>query len=247
MNILIAEDYIPNQNLLKTMMKDWNLSSDLVSNGQEAVEQAKKNIYDLCLMDINMPIMDGFEATKRIREENSFFPILGISGEKYYNECLEIGMDDFLRKPFSPDSLLKMINELTVKSLNIQYNNSKIEIAKEMPVDSEHLKKLRELDKKGLTKLILRDMNHEFIVHKNVQNKIAHDLVGKGLELTEFLDRSQEKPGLCHLYKSNLYITMRCLLPDEFEKLVAEEDKLLQNATEVTSKKLEEDKSEYEK
>jgi len=155
-------------------------------------------------------------------------------------------MDDFLMKPYSLATLQAKINELTVKTANIQYNNGKLELLKERPVDSEHLKELRKLHKKGLTKLILRDIRHEFVVHKNVQNKIANDLIGKGLELTEFLDRSEEKPGICHLYKSSLGLTMRCVLPEEFDKLVKEEDKILKNATEVTYK-LKENKTEYDK
>ncbi|MGI9535328.1 MAG: response regulator [Thermodesulfobacteriota bacterium] len=246
MKILVAEDYQPNQKLIGRIMESWGIDPVIVSNGLEAVEEVRKNTYDLCIMDINMPVMDGFEATRIIRNNTRYFPIMGISGYERGFDCLNSGMDDFLMKPYKFDKIQEKVIELTVKTINIQYNNGKFEISKETPVDSNHLKELRELDKKGLTKLILRDIRQEFVVHKNVQNKITNDLIGKGLELTEFLDRSEDKPGICHLYKSNLYVTMRCLLPEEFEKLAREEDKILKNAKE-TSYKISEDKDEYAK
>ncbi len=246
MKVLVAEDYQPNRVLMGKIMTKWGIEPKIVSNGREAVDLAEIYDYDLCILDINMPEMDGLEATKRIRRSQSYLPILGLSGYASKIECLNTGMDDFIMKPYNLDTLQTKINELTVKTINIQYNNGKFELYKEKPVDSEHLKELRELHKRGLTKLILRDIRHEFVVHKNVQNKIANDLIGKGLELTEFLDRSEEKPGICHLYKSSLGITMRCLLPEEFEKLVKEEDKILKNATEITYK-LKEDNTDYKK
>ena len=245
MKVLVAEDYQPNRVLMGKIMAEWGYEPMIVSNGLEAVDLAQTYDYDLCILDINMPVMDGLEATSKIRQYPYYLPILGLSGYASKSECLEKGMDDFILKPYNLDVLHTKITELTVKTVNIQYNKGKFELYKERPVDSEHLKELRELHKKGLTKLILRDITHEFVVHKNVQNKIANDLIGKGLELTEFLDRSEDKPGICHLYKSSLGITMRCLLPEEFEKLVKEEDKILKNATEVTYK-LKEDSEKYD-
>jgi len=246
LKVLVAEDYQPNRVLMGKVMAEWGIEPMIVSNGREAVNLAETYDYDLCILDINMPVMGGLEATKKIRKYPSYLPILGLSGYASKSECMNTGMDDFLMKPYNLDVLHTKITELTVKSINIQYNNGKFELYKEKPVDSEHLKELRELHKRGLTKLILRDTRHEFVVHKNVQNKIANDLIGKGLELTEFLDRSEDKPGICHLYKSSLGITMRCLLPEEFDKLVKEENKILKNATEI-SYKLKEDSEEYDK
>ncbi len=69
-------------------------------------------------------------------------------------------------------------------------------------MDAEHEKELRELRKKGLTKLCIYGSGGEFtfIVDERVQNKISLDLIGKKQEISEFLDRSEDKPGLCHLY-----------------------------------------------
>jgi len=65
--VLIVEDSITNQVLVATTLKKMGIASDIAQNGLEAVEAFKKQIYDLIVMDIKMPIMDGFEATEKIR------------------------------------------------------------------------------------------------------------------------------------------------------------------------------------
>lgn len=86
---------------------------------------------------------------------------------------------------------------------------------------------LRELDKKGLAKFGLVDTGYKFIVHKNVQNKISHDLIAKGKLLSEFLDRSPDDPGIIHLYAANLNASKRHILPEVLDQLIQEDDKEL--------------------
>ena len=93
-------------------------------------------------------------------------------------------------------------------------------------MNSDELKELRELKKKGLTKLKLVGLDHSFIVHKNIQNKISHDLIGEGKEISEFVDRSSAEPGRCHLYKVNLHVTKDLFLPDELEEAIRREDEI---------------------
>jgi len=69
-------------------------------------------------------------------------------------------------------------------------------------------------------------------------------LIGNGLEPAQFLDRSEEKPCICHLYNSNIEITLKYLLPEEYYKMVKEEDEILKNPIEITYK-LKGDKTEY--
>ena len=234
MRILIAEDDVSLQLMDKSLMKHWGFEFDIVSNGQEAVDQAKANEgkYDLCLMDIDMPIMNGLEATKTIRRKLKYFPIMALTGNlRAKEEYLAIGMDDFLEKPFPIDKLYQKINELTVKSVKIHKTQNQIRLRKEMPMNSDELRELKELDKRGLTKFSLIDTNHKFITHKNLQNKISHDFIAKGKLLSEFLDCSPDDPGIIHLYATNLKANKRHIWPEMLDKLVGKEDEDMKSYT----------------
>lgn len=243
MNILIAEDASVIQIIHETAMKEWGYGYDIASNGREAVNYAKKNNggYDLCIMDVSMPLMSGIEATRIIRKAVDYFPILGYSSDaKTENSCLESGMDEFLLKPCRPDRLFAIIEELTTKSIRVTAENENISIQRAMPMNSDELKELRELKKVGLTKLKLVGSDHVFIVHKNIQNKISHDLIGEGKEICEFIDRSSAEPGRCHLYKVNLHVTKDLFLPNELEEAIRREDEIAMKFNQLTDKRVKE-------
>lgn len=118
MNILIAEDQYVIQMMLELTIVELGFSCDIVSNGLEAVRQAKEKpgLYDLCIMDVSMPVMNGIEATRIIREEMDYFPILGYCADIFMEDlCLDVGMDAFMHKPCSRDELLGVILELCGK------------------------------------------------------------------------------------------------------------------------------------
>ncbi len=144
MKILIAEDDLALQRIAGKLMNRWGFEFDMTSNGREAVEQAQmhEGEYDLCLMDIDMPIMNGIEATKIIRSKMKYFPIMALTGNlQAKQKYLEIGMDDFLEKPYSIDNLYKKVNELTVKALKISYEKNKLVLRKERSMN-RHYRKL---------------------------------------------------------------------------------------------------------
>jgi CheY-like chemotaxis protein len=95
---------------------------DLAENGEIAIKKIIKNDYDLVLMDIQMPIMDGNEATRYIRENlgvKSSIPIIALTAHATLGEeqkCLEVGMDDYLSKPFDSQKLLEKIHNNLFKS-----------------------------------------------------------------------------------------------------------------------------------
>jgi len=121
MNILIAEDNITLQMVIEKWMDNWGYKCDIAPNGLEAVRKARQNEgkYDLCLMDIDMPFMDGFEATEQIRKYNKDIPIMALTShndiKKRYTEC---GMDAFLEKPYDSRVLYNKIKELTLLVAN---------------------------------------------------------------------------------------------------------------------------------
>lgn len=101
--VLIAEDNKINQIVTKNLLLKQNYSYDIVSNGLEAVEMMKTNRFDLVLMDINMPLMNGNEATKAIREFNNEIPIIALTAadiEEVRQDYKVIGYTDIITKPF---------------------------------------------------------------------------------------------------------------------------------------------------
>ncbi len=241
MKFLIAEDNQFLQELNISLMTIRGYDFDIVSNGKEAVKHAQKNEgkYDLCLMDIDMPLMNGYEATKIKRKKVKYFPIMALTANvNIEDKYLEAGMDDFLEKPYRLDKLCAKINELTVKAVKLHNKQNQISLIKEMPMNQDELRELRELKKKGLTKLKLVGTGHTFVVHRNIQNKISHDLISDGKELSEFIDQSKKDPGRCHLYKKNLHVTKDLFIPDELEEAIQKEDQIAIRFDKVTDKKL---------
>ncbi|MGA3007691.1 MAG: response regulator, partial [Opitutaceae bacterium] len=119
--ILIAEDNIVNQTLAKRMIEKLGHKADVVANGSEAVDAISLIEYDLVLMDCQMPEMDGYQATRKIRQsekEGAHLPIVAMTanildGEK--NRCLAAGMDDYVTKPISIQDL-KIVIERVVRN-----------------------------------------------------------------------------------------------------------------------------------
>ena len=115
--VLVAEDNPNNQKLIELLLQKIGIKAVIVSDGQEAVESYKKDKYDLILMDINMPVMDGITATKLIKElecDNYHIPIIAltansIAGDK--EKYLEQGMNDYLSKPIEFDKLIAVLEK----------------------------------------------------------------------------------------------------------------------------------------
>lgn len=122
LNVLLVEDNFLNQKVVIATLEKAGHKVDLAENGKIGVEMYKENVYDLILMDIQMPIMDGIEATKNIRKlekENKrpAIKILAVTAfalERDKEQCLNAGMDEFLSKPFKPNELLSLINKLDI-------------------------------------------------------------------------------------------------------------------------------------
>lgn len=100
----------------KVLIKN-NLTFDFALDGNEAIEKAQTTQYSLILMDIEMPILDGFEATIAIRNTeniNQFTPIIALTASALSSikeNALHVGMNGFLSKPFTPDQLNELLNE----------------------------------------------------------------------------------------------------------------------------------------
>ncbi|PHQ56356.1 MAG: hypothetical protein COC16_03365 [Lutibacter sp.] len=118
LTILLVDDNKTNQLLGKTRLERWQCKVDLASNGIEGVKKAQQKLYDVILMDIQMPIMDGYEATKIIKNDISAavskIPIIAMSAYTSASDidmALKVGMDDYVFKPFKPKELYKVLKK----------------------------------------------------------------------------------------------------------------------------------------
>ncbi|MCJ7614996.1 MAG: response regulator, partial [Desulfobacterales bacterium] len=112
--ILVAEDNPTNQEIALAILESAGISVEIAKNGKEAVEAARRGHFDAVLMDIQMPEMDGYEATKIIREDSRFtsLPIIAMTAHAMKGDeekCLEAGMDGYISKPINQERLFYVI------------------------------------------------------------------------------------------------------------------------------------------
>lgn len=118
-NVLLVEDNIINQKIVVLNLEKIVKNIDIATNGKEALDKFGTSKYDIILMDIQMPVMDGIVATKKIREieasTNSFTPIIAITANAMSGDretCLAVGMDDYISKPFQVGELVEKMKNL---------------------------------------------------------------------------------------------------------------------------------------
>ena len=112
---LICDDNEINRMIVEKLMQDYGITTETAENGLEAVEKVKAKNYDFILMDIRMPVMDGIEAAKKIREFNAAIPIIAVSANAYESDkkaSIEAGMNAHETKPLSATSLYRTISAL---------------------------------------------------------------------------------------------------------------------------------------
>lgn len=180
--LLVADDEEYNIKLLTAILKKWKVNFDAVSNGQEVLDALQKKRYDIVLMDVRMPVMDGIEATKKIKKmkEISHLPIIALTAatnDDEINKMNEAGMDECLAKPFTEMELFeKILSALDIHPAGKKHKKMKTEIVKEPSGTTkfalEELYNLGEGDEK-----FVKDMLELFI--RNMKEDI--ELVKKGL------------------------------------------------------------------
>lgn len=120
MKILLVEDNLMNQKVVMFNLKKLNCEITPISNGKEALENFKQNNYDLILMDIMLPEMNGYEITTEIRKFEKLseiykpVTIIALTANTYENDkekCINVGMNEYLSKPFSAQLLIKTIEK----------------------------------------------------------------------------------------------------------------------------------------
>jgi osomolarity two-component system sensor histidine kinase NIK1 len=123
LSILLVEDNILNQRITTFSLKKFNHEVDIANNGLEAVNKYRNKEYDVILMDIMMPVMDGLEATFQIRkyekevDPKRHTPVIAITANTLDNDrdkCIATGMDEYMAKPFDMNRLNEIFKELNI-------------------------------------------------------------------------------------------------------------------------------------
>jgi CheY-like chemotaxis protein len=123
--LLLVEDNVLNQKLIFLNLTKFGFSIDVANNGLEALEKVQEKKYDLILMDLMMPVMDGFEATRAIRDfenhNSTHTPIIGLTANTFdadREKCLGMGMDEYMAKPFDIEVFNSILDQLGIKITN---------------------------------------------------------------------------------------------------------------------------------
>ncbi len=180
--ILVAEDNIINQQVIQGFLALSGITVEMANNGQEALELLDIESFDAVLMDIHMPVMDGFETTKLIRSQARFasLPIIALTAgvtKKEQENCLVAGMNAFIGKPINPEKLmstlvqcLKLDGMITIETDVVDANEQKVLNINDLPVfDLQNLLLMLDNDQEHLTRLLLGFMKNM----KNTPDEIA--------------------------------------------------------------------------
>ncbi|MCA9215166.1 MAG: response regulator, partial [Planctomycetales bacterium] len=114
LTVLVADDSPVNQEVAVGLLEFYGYKSRVANNGQEVVDLATKHDFDVILMDLQMPVLDGFEATRALRELGNGVPIIAMTANALLDtneNCIAAGMDGYISKPFAPDVLFQTIHE----------------------------------------------------------------------------------------------------------------------------------------
>lgn len=120
-NILVVEDNKINQIVTKKIIQNSNMNCTIVDDGYAALVAIERDHFDLILMDINMPLINGFETTKKIREKGIKIPVIALTAfdkQEVSEEAIAAGMNDILIKPFEPTKLYQIISNQVIKKEN---------------------------------------------------------------------------------------------------------------------------------
>ncbi|RLA77758.1 MAG: hypothetical protein DRG78_16650 [Epsilonproteobacteria bacterium] len=183
-NILIAEDNPTNQMLIEIMLQERGLSFTIVENGQEAIDEAFKNDYDLIFMDINMPVLDGVSATKILRQKEYTKSIVSLSANVIASDVesfKEAGVDASLNKPIVAKELDDILEKYIKKSKHESKQESKIKFD---VIDIDSISNALSLPNKAIILKLLNSFSSSIqdikqkLQNKNLDKDILHSLKG---------------------------------------------------------------------
>ena len=214
-NILIAEDNIINQKLIKRTLEDIGLHITIANNGLEAFQKRKDENFDLIFMDIQMPFLDGVEATKEILEyeedyNQAHVPIIALTANALKGDrerFLEAGLDEYTTKPLVRDEIITLLNTFLADHI--------VEI--ESSAESNKVPQLDEIEGFHTEPESNIEQPH------TIENSIESDQAPEFNELEEFSEESQEASSETkeHVYKADILLAKKSLFEAKlFSKLL---------------------------
>ena len=189
--LLLAEDNVTNQLVALEILNDAGIHADVANNGKEAVEMSGQKDYDGILMDIQMPLLGGFEATKLIRHEKNFYelPIIAMTANAMKGDrekCIQSGMNDYVPKPIDPNHLFAILKRW-IKPKN-KYNVPQIQKENEF-IDETLFGNLKGIDIQSALKRLAGNKKLLLTLLKNFVN----DNSGLIMEIRENLKSNADK------------------------------------------------------
>ncbi len=216
-SILLVEDNDINRLYAGSILKMWGCPFDTAENGEVAIEKFKNSHFDLILMDIQMPVMDGFETTKVIRQwnnEKSKIPIVALTAnatQRDIDKCISLGMNDCLTKPFTQEDLLKVLDKYLGSKFHVigSENNKIISQEHADKVDFSYLEKVS-----GNNKSFIKEIAEAFL--KSIPTSIQ--------ELNKYSDNENwtELARVAHKIKPSITLLGVHNLKDKIVKLEEE-------------------------
>ena len=214
--ILVADDNDMNRLVAATILKNYGGEIIEVANGDEAVKELESSKADLVLMDIQMPVLNGYEATRKIRESGSNIPVIAITANAIKGEnqkCFDAGMNDYISKPYAENDLLNLIAKWLGKNIVADVIIDAVKTSEKL-YNLSNLKKISQGNDDFVTKMINLFIEQSVISTKELNDAFANaDFEKLGKVAHRF------KPSVDSLEISSCYKEIR-----EIERLAAEEN-----------------------
>ena len=208
LRILLAEDDENLGILLKEYLQAKEFDADLLPDGEKAMKSFKQNGYDLCILDVMMPIKDGFTVAKEIRESNKEIPIIFLTAKSLKDDVLhgfKLGGDDYITKPIKPTLLVSKVNSL-LRRLKTANESTNIYEAGDLKINRENYMVYREnqeiqLARKEFELLnLLASKPHKVFTRDEIMNQVWDDDIIVGERTIDVhIRKIREKTGIDHI------------------------------------------------
>lgn len=228
--ILVAEDVVINQIIVKQILEEWGHEVVLVANGQEAYDAHKKKDFDLILMDIHMPEVDGYEATQMIRHmgdtTKAAIPIVALTANAFKKETdrfAEAGFNDYITKPFTEAGLYDCIKkQLQLKSpvdFSKKIKNKVAEASSERLYDLSALQGIEDDDRAFLKEIVMVFIKNTSIDIVNLLKAVDSNNTNDIFQLAHRMKSSIYSLGIKQAYKTVESIEFYAKTGEQLDKI----------------------------